>query len=202
MLQPRRGLLLLLLSAHPARSLNTLPLGSRYEASNVIKKSTFIGIVHGCSSYAEAQDFLKSVKEEHSKARHWCHGFVGGSNPMTERSSDDGEPQGTAGAPILAALRGEDLTDTVCVVVRYSGGIKLGAGGLIRAYGGAARDALAEAEKVEQVPKTTVVCAVPSSNVGDVYSLCSSYEDAVVLSEEFGGHEVRVCRTVTLQPYN
>ena len=115
------------------------------------------------------------------------------SDPITERSSDDGEPQGTAGAPILAALRGEDLTDTMCVVVRYSGGIKLGAGGLIRAYGGAARDALAEAEKLKMVPKRTVVCSVPSSSVGDVYSLCASYEDAVVLGEEFGGHEVRIC---------
>jgi len=94
---------------------------------------------------------------------------------VQERCSDDGEPTGTAGVPILSSIRGEDLSDTVCAVVRYSGGIKLGAGGLIRAYGGTARLVLRAAERKILVPKSSVRLRTPSSNAGRVYTTASRF---------------------------
>ena len=86
------------------------------------------------------------------------------------------------------------------MVVRYSGGIKLGAGGLIRAYGGAARDALADADKMEIIANRIITLSLPSANVGDVYSLCASHEDGVVLKEDFKANAVIF--TVSLREEN
>ena len=72
-----------------------------FEAEQTIKKSRFIGIAKHCTSWEEAQEFIKSIRNEHPKARHTCFGFVCGTNPVQERCSDDGEPTGTAGPPIL-----------------------------------------------------------------------------------------------------
>jgi putative IMPACT (imprinted ancient) family translation regulator len=104
---------------------------------------------------------------------------VGGFNPKTERCSDDGEPTGTAGVPILGAINGEDISDTVCVVVRYSGGIKLGAGGLIRAYGGTARMCLRAAEKKILIPKSTTRLSTVSSNAGQIYTTAMKHNGVV-----------------------
>jgi len=117
----------------------------------VVKKSRFIGIAKQCSTFEDAESFIADVKIEHPKSRHVVFGYVGCN---TERSTDDGEPTGTAGSPVLSAVKGEGLSDTGCVVVKYFGGIKLGAGGLIRAYGGAAREVLRSAEKVAVVERT------------------------------------------------
>jgi uncharacterized YigZ family protein len=144
--------------------------GKRYESEQIIKKSRFIGLAKHCTSWDAAQDFVKDIRNEHPKARHVCFAFVAGHNPKTERCSDDGEPTGTAGVPILGAINGEELSDTVCVVVRYFGGIKLGAGGLIRTYGACARQVLREAPKTILIPKSTVNLMTPSSNAGQIYS--------------------------------
>jgi uncharacterized YigZ family protein len=143
--------------------------GRRYESELIIKKSRFIGLSKHCTSWDAAQAFVNDIRNEHPKARHVCFAFVAGYNPKTERCSDDGEPTGTAGVPILGAINGEALSDTVCVVVRYFGGIKLGAGGLIRAYGSSARQVLREAEKMVLVPKSTVNLTTSSSNAGQIY---------------------------------
>jgi uncharacterized YigZ family protein len=136
----------------------------------VIKKSRFIGIAHHCQSWKEAQDSIAAIRAEHAKARHVCFGMVAGHNPMTERSSDDGEPTGTAGAPILNSIRGAEFSDTLCAVVRYSGGIKLGAGGLIRAYGGTAREVLRAAPAKILIPQSTLRLSLKSStHVGSIY---------------------------------
>ena len=107
-----------------------------------IKKSEFIGLVAPASTEEEARRIIDEQKQLHPKARHWCTAYILGPDARTQRSNDDGEPAGTAGAPILDVLNGSGLTDTVAVVTRYFGGVLLGAGGLVRAYGSAASEAL------------------------------------------------------------
>ena len=112
-------------------------------AEHVEKKSRFIGQVWPVRTEAEAREKIEAVKKQHHDARHncWCYALRDG----TLRYSDDGEPQGTAGQPMLEVLRGQGVTDAVIVVTRYFGGILLGTGGLARAYTKGARDALSVA---------------------------------------------------------
>lgn len=100
-----------------------------------VKKSRFICTVGRAATDAEARAFIASVKKQYWDANHNCSAYVVGERRETQRSSDDGEPSGTAGVPMLDVLLKRELTDTVAVVTRYFGGTKLGAGGLIRAYG-------------------------------------------------------------------
>lgn len=109
-----------------------------------IKKSQFICHLKRVTCEKEARDFISGLKKEHYKATHHCFAFILGENSTTKRSSDDGEPSGTAGIPILGVLEHHELTNVVAVVTRYFGGIKLGAGGLIRAYAGAVAQAIKE----------------------------------------------------------
>ena len=104
------------------------------QAEFVEKKSKFITYIMPVSSESEATSFIASIKKKHYDAAHNCSAFVLGYNCEVMRSSDDGEPSGTAGIPILEVLKKESLTNVVIVVTRYFGGILLGAGGLIRAY--------------------------------------------------------------------
>ena len=117
------------------------------EAEFEEKRSTFIGYARRVTSAEEATDFIKSIKKKHPDARHNCSAYLlaGG---MTARYSDDGEPQGTAGMPILETIRKSGAEDVCIVVTRYFGGILLGAGGLTRAYAHAASIALEAAEIV------------------------------------------------------
>ena len=109
----------------------------------VEKKSRFLGRVFAVSSEDEARALLEAVKREHYDARHncWCYILRGGA----KRYSDDGEPQGTAGQPMLNVFEREGIENVLCVVTRYFGGILLGTGGLVRAYTAAAKDALLDA---------------------------------------------------------
>ena len=110
------------------------------EAEYVEKRSSFLGHVRHVESEDEARAFIAEMKKKYYDARHncWCYVIRGGA----ERYSDDGEPQGTAGIPMLEVMRREGVTNIVCVVTRYFGGILLGAGGLLRAYTKSAKDAL------------------------------------------------------------
>lgn len=108
----------------------------------VIKKSRFICSVERATSDDEAREVIARLKREHWSANHNCSSYILGDRGETQRTSDDGEPSGTAGVPMLTVLQKRGLTDTVAVVTRYFGGVKLGAGGLIRAYGQAVSDAL------------------------------------------------------------
>ena len=115
-----------------------------------VKKSRFLCSVGRVEDEAEAQAFIASVRKQYWDARHNCTAYVIGDQPRRERSNDDAEPAGTAGAPMLEVLRRRGLTDVVAVVTRYFGGVLLGAGGLVRAYGGAVSAALDEAVVVER----------------------------------------------------
>ena len=103
-------------------------------ASYEIQKSRFIAYTSHVETEAEARDFVTAIKKKHFDARHNCSAWVLGADSSQQKSNDDGEPGGTAGNPILEAIKQHDLTNVVVVVTRYFGGIKLGAGGLIRAY--------------------------------------------------------------------
>ncbi len=103
------------------------------ETSFIEKKSEFIGYLSPVASNEEAVDFINSVKAQHRKAKHHVYAYILRESNIT-RYTDDGEPQGTAGVPVLDVLQKRNLTDICCVVVRYFGGILLGGGGLVRAY--------------------------------------------------------------------
>ena len=114
-----------------------------------IKKSRFLCHVKRVYTEEEARDFIAAIKKEHYKATHNCSAFVIGEQFEIKRTSDDGEPSGTAGVPMLGVLENHELTNVCCVVTRYFGGIKLGAGGLIRAYAGSVAQAVKEIGLVE-----------------------------------------------------
>lgn len=103
-------------------------------ASYEIQKSRFIAYTSHVETEAEARDFVTAIKKKHFDARHNCSAWVLGADSSQQKSNDDGEPGGTAGNPILETIKQHGLTNVVVVVTRYFGGIKLGAGGLIRAY--------------------------------------------------------------------
>lgn len=129
-----------------------------------VKKSRFIAWAWPVSTPEQASAHIASRQD--LSASHNCYAFKIGQN---YRSSDDGEPGGTAGRPILAAIEGEGV-DGVCVLVtRFFGGIKLGTGGLVRAYGGAARACLRDAPKVDFIPQVVVLAIVPFEALGAAY---------------------------------
>ena len=114
-----------------------------------IKKSRFICHAKRVYSEEEARDFITAIKKEHYKATHNCSAFIVGERSEIKRTSDDGEPSGTAGVPMLGVLENHNLTNVCVVVTRYFGGIKLGAGGLIRAYAGSVALAVKEIGIIE-----------------------------------------------------
>jgi uncharacterized YigZ family protein len=111
-----------------------------------IKGSRFIAALATASSVDEAEAFIAGVRARHPDARHTCFAYRIGPHGEEFRSSDDGEPSGTAGRPILVQLEGREVTDVVLAVTRYFGGVKLGAGGLVRAYSSCAAEGLRHAE--------------------------------------------------------
>ncbi|WP_426451124.1 YigZ family protein [Paenibacillus sp. S-38] len=120
-------------------------------AEIVIKKSRFIGFAKPVSTEEEAVAFIEGIKKEHWNATHNCSAYMIGERDEIQKASDDGEPSGTAGKPILEVIKNQGLKNVVVVVTRYFGGIMLGAGGLIRAYTDGAVAGLAAAEQVYQV---------------------------------------------------
>ena len=121
------------------------------ESELTIKSSRFIGVLMPCPDSGSIKPLISDVRARYPDARHYCYAAVYGGPAGETRSSDDGEPSGTAGKPILSVLRGAGLSDCLCVVVRYFGGTLLGTGGLVHAYTEAAKGAV---ENAETVPKT------------------------------------------------
>ncbi len=115
---------------------------ARHESEKVIEKSRFLTYATHVESEEEARAFLAEIRKLHSLATHVCYAFIADKAGLLQRFSDDGEPQGTAGVPILEVLKAKKLSETAVAVVRYFGGIKLGAGGLVRAYSSSAAENL------------------------------------------------------------
>ncbi|MCE0451297.1 YigZ family protein [Brevibacillus sp. AF8] len=126
----------------------------------VIERSRFIGYAQRVTTEEEATAFIAMIKKKHWDATHNCSAFVIGENDQIQRSSDDGEPSGTAGKPILECIKKNGVKDTVVVVTRYFGGIKLGAGGLVRAYTAGTVTALKAAKIVVHTLHQTVSVSV------------------------------------------
>lgn len=122
-------------------------LSGTHLREKVIEKSRFLTYTAHTAGEEDARAFLASVRAGHPLATHVCYAFIADSIGNLQRFSDDGEPQGTAGMPILNVIKAQGLFETTVAVVRYFGGIKLGAGGLTRAYSSSAAEALAESEK-------------------------------------------------------
>ncbi|MDP4163957.1 MAG: YigZ family protein [Bacillota bacterium] len=116
----------------------------------IIDKSRFIAHIARAETEEQAQEFIQRIKKEHRDATHNCSAYLIGENDLIQKANDDGEPSGTAGVPMLEVLKKRKLKDTVVVVTRYFGGIKLGAGGLIRAYGKSVSEGINEVGIVER----------------------------------------------------
>lgn len=121
------------------------------EAEFTVKGSRFIGVILPCSMEQDIRANLDTVEARYPKATHYCYAAVYGGTNRTEKSSDNGEPSGTAAKPILSVIKGNSLTDAMVVVVRYFGGTLLGTGGLVHAYTQGASDAVASASIVRKV---------------------------------------------------
>jgi len=141
-------------------------IGDSVDHELIIKKSRFITHVESVESPDHADDVIAEVKKRFWDARHNCSAQVTGLHGDRARSSDDGEPSGTAGMPMLEVLRRRELTDVVAIVTRYFGGIKLGAGGLVRAYSSAVSEALDLAALVDRRVLAQVLVPVPHADAG------------------------------------
>jgi len=128
-----------------------LSLGNSVEHEIVIQKSRFIGLTYQVSEEEEIFVCLEDARERYPNATHYCYGAVIGLDGLIQRFSDDGEPGGTAGIPILQVLLQKGLKNVLLVVVRYFGGIKLGAGGLVRAYSRCAAETVSKAGIVKMI---------------------------------------------------
>ncbi|WP_062079155.1 IMPACT family protein [Demequina globuliformis] len=143
-----------------------------------IKKSVFLARLTPVDSVERADAVVTAIRKRDWDARHHCTALVVGERADRQRSSDDGEPAGTAGVPMLEVLRHRDVTDVVAVVSRWFGGVKLGAGGLVRAYGASVAAALDEAAWVDRVPLTHVTAEVPHADAGRVLASLHTWADA------------------------
>lgn len=153
------------LRSHPAT------IAAAVEHELVIKKSRFIATVTPVASVEDADAVIARLRRQWWDARHNCTAMVTGLLGDQARSSDDGEPSGTAGVPMLEVLRRRELTDVVAVVTRYFGGVKLGAGGLVRAYSSAVSEALDLAALVRRQSLTRITMEVSHADAGRIDNL-------------------------------
>jgi uncharacterized YigZ family protein len=154
--------------------------------AQVIDRSRFLATVAPAPTVADAQAVLRAVREEFPDATHHCWAYVVGPPGSTGQvgMSDDGEPHGTAGRPMLTVLLHGGVGDVVVVVTRYYGGTKLGTGGLVKAYGGAVQEALATLPRRDRVEAVTLTVRVGYAAIGAVQPLWTLHE-AVVREEAF-----------------
>ena len=134
----------------------------------IVEKSTFIGYAKPIKTEEEDIEFVNEIKKKHKDATHNVWAYTVGENMNIQRYSDDGEPQGTAGIPTLEVIKKEDLRDVVVVVTRYFGGIKLGAGGLVRAYTKGAKVGIEAGIVIEKVKYTEVKIKIEYTQLGKI----------------------------------
>jgi len=155
----------------------------------VIDRSRFICTVERVQSVEEAQTFIKAMHAEFADATHNCWAYVVGAPGSTDRigMSDDGEPHGTAGRPMLTVLQHCGVGEIAAVVTRYYGGTKLGTGGLVKAYGGAVQEALALLPTIERIDAVVAAFEVGYAQIGAVQQLLPSLQ-AELLEQTFAEH--------------
>ena len=161
-----------------------LTIARDFRAETVIEKSRFICTLKKVHTEEEAQEFIKTVKKEFWDATHNCSAYV--VDELAQRSSDDGEPSGTAGIPMLEVLRKNKLVGTAAVVTRYFGGIKLGAGGLVRAYSGSVAAAIRECGLAEKILMSTFSFEVDAAVIGKILNILYQQQLFTVYDVEYG----------------
>ena len=157
----------------------------RHESEKIIEKSRFITYSYHVESEEEARAFLSEIRGKHTLATHVCYAFIADKAGNLQRFSDDGEPQGTAGVPMLEVLKNKKLSETAVAVVRYFGGIKLGAGGLVRAYASSVAENLDGADIRELCPAVEIKIIVDYTGVDGVQKFISP-RTCPVLSTDYG----------------
>lgn len=162
----------------------TITIKEDFIAEEEIKKSRFICHLKRVYTEEEARAFISEIKKEHHKANHNCSAFTLGDRQEIQRSSDDGEPSGTAGVPMLEILKKREITNVCAVVTRYFGGIKLGAGGLIRAYAGSVGHALDQVGLVKFVTQEQLILTLDYGNYDGLQRFLSS-QGLVISESEF-----------------
>ena len=172
-------------------------LATAVSAEIIIKKSRFIGHVIPVSTRAAAMVLVQEFKQQHPEARHVCWALLaGGESGM----SDDGEPSGTAGRPMMQVLQHKHLDGVLAVVIRYFGGIKLGAGGLTRAYTDAIASPLLDAEYIEQIRYEQCQLALPFADENKVRHYLLQHGGDIV-NLEFTAHEVILSLSIQADDY-
>lgn len=154
--------------------------------SEEIKKSRFITLLAHTDGVEAARAFVQQIKQEHPTARHHCWAWVAGAPDDSQKLgfSDDGEPSGTAGKPMLAQLMGNNIGEITAVVVRYYGGIQLGTGGLVKAYGGGVQQALRLLTRKIKVPMLNFLLVCDYAQLGDIERIIARF-DGLLLNSEF-----------------
>lgn len=148
----------------------------------VEKKSRFIAEVFPVTSEEEAMQYLEEARKRYWDARHHCWAYVLGRNPSAERMSDDGEPAGTAGKPILEVIRGRQITDVLVIVTRYFGGTLLGTGGLVRAYTASAAEGLQHSEIITRFHGFKLRIAADYTSLGKIQYLLAQRKICILES--------------------
>lgn len=164
-----------------------------------IKKSRFITYLVPVESEGEVEEKLKIIRKEHHKANHHCSAFVIGEDFSIQRMSDDGEPSGTAGVPMLEVLKHHQLTNILAVVVRYFGGIKLGTGGLIRAYGNSVSEALKEAEIVANISQMRISLIIGYPSVDTFNYFLNKTEHPITILDTIYTDQVKYQLAVNIE---
>ncbi len=153
------------------------------ESELIVERSRFIGHAVPVADLDEALAFIQALRAEHYNARHVCYGLRIGRGPQAiDRSNDDGEPSRTGGFPLWQLLEGESLTDVMIVVVRYYGGVKLGPGGLARAYRDTGREAMQAAGIITRYPTVRIDVTIGYDTVGKL-EYCLDHLDGVTVSD-------------------
>lgn len=157
------------------------------EREQEVRKSRFIARVAPVTGRDQVRELVAQAWRDHPDARHVCWAYqIGRPGSAAEAAmNDDGEPSGTAGKPILNVIQHKNMGDVAVVVIRYFGGIKLGAGGLVRAYSGAAESVLSDVERIELKPKAEVELTIPFAAEQPVRHWCSQH-DAEVVRVDYG----------------
>lgn len=167
------------------------------------KKSIFIGNVKRVSSEEEAKEFVNEIRSKHKDAKHNVYAYIIGEKMLIQRRTDDGEPQGSAGIPVIDVIKNKGITDTAIVVTRYFGGILLGVGGLARAYSKAASESINKGKIVLRVKGKPLSITVNYDLLGKLQYLFekkkwyidnTEYTDRVILSIKFENEEIEMAK--------
>ena len=155
------------------------------EDESIVNRSRFICYLRPCTSIAQAKSMVKELQKLHPQASHHCHAFLtkAADDSQGYGCSDDGEPSGTAGKPMLSVLQGGGVGQVCAVVVRYFGGTKLGTGGLQRAYGGSVRQALSFLQSKIKIPMVHKTLACQYNQVDDVLHILTLFEGQVLTQD-------------------